>query len=188
MTHETSADPKQMWQGQRREHPAMRLEEIRLKVQAVQAKVRRNLMISFGVSLLLLVLCFVAIRGITYTPVRLITGAMMLLTVVIGYIAYSKFWPATVSAPDNAAKGCLEFYRRELEAEYQLIALTWRLLVPVAAFGFMTWSAFFRTSPLVPRILFSALLVVIFVLRRYEVRKFKNKVAALDDFKKEIAQ
>jgi len=188
MTNETANDPKQVWQGQSREHPVMHVEEIRLKVQAVQAKVRRNVVISLAAGLLLLLLCGVAIRGITSTPVRVITGAMMLLTVVIGYLAYSRFWPQAASAPDKAAKGCLEFYRRELQAEYQLIAITWRLLVPVAAFGFMTWSAFFRTSPLVPRILFSSLLVVVFILRRFEVRKFRNKVAALDEFQKEIPQ
>ena len=64
MMRETPAnDPRLMWQSQRRDHPVMSVEEVRVMAQKVHAKVRRNLIIAFVLGLLLLVLGTLALAS-----------------------------------------------------------------------------------------------------------------------------
>jgi len=181
-------DPRMMWQSQRREHPGMPVEEVRIRAQIVHAKVRRNLLVAFVVGLLLLVLCTVLIVNRLSTPVRVLTGAMMVLTLVIAYKAWYRIWRPHTLSPDAALKGCLDFYRKELQAQYRSVALTWRFLVPTVFFAFLTWNAIFTTRAVVPRVLLSSVLVLTFFIRRREVRKFKHELARLDEFDKGNSQ
>jgi len=189
MTHEASADQlRLMWQRQRREHPVMSMEEVRTRAWAVQAKVRRNLVVALVFGVFLLALCAFAISWLPGTPLRLIASAMMAVTVTVGYKAWKRTWPAHTLSPDAALKGCLEFYRQELEAQYRSAALTWRFLVPIVILTFMMWNVVLSTNPLIPRILLPGVLVLIFVMRRYAVRKFRQKLAAVDEFEKDYSQ
>ena len=181
-------DPRLMWQSQRRDHPVMSVEEVRVMAQKVHAKVRRNLIIAFVLGLLLLVLGTLAIAGGLATSLRVIIGAMMVVTVVAGYKAWYRIWPLHTLSADAALKGCLDFYRKELEAQYRSIALTWRFLVPAVVFTFLIWNAIFTTSALVPRILLPSVLVLTFFARHREVRRFKHKLVRLDEFERENLQ
>jgi len=181
-------DPRLMWQSQRRDHPVMSVEEVRVMAQKAHAKVRRNLIIAFALGLLVLVLGTLAIAGGIATSVQVTIGAMMVVTVVAGYKAWYRIWPLHTLSPDAAFKGCLDFYRKELEAQYRSIALTWRFLVPAVVFMFMMWNAIFITDPLVPRVLLPSALVLTFFARHREVRKFKHKLARLDEFERENLQ
>ena len=185
---EPGSDPKIIWQSQTTDHPRMSVEDVRVRAQIAHAKVRRNLVVAFVVGLLLLALCTLVIVNRLSAPVRLLTAAMMLLIVVIAYKAWYRIWRPHTLPPDAALKGCLEFYRKELQAQYRSIALTWRFLVPTVFFAFLMWNAIFTTRALVPRILLPSVLVLIFFVRRREVRKFKHKLARLDEFEKENSQ
>ena len=189
MTDETLAnDPRLTWQKQRREHPVMPVEEVRIKAQAVQAKVRRNLVVAAVVGVLLLAVCTIALVESYYTPVKAIAAAMMVVTVAIAYQAYHRVWRLHTLPPDAALKGCLDFYRKELKAQYRSAALTWRLLAPVVAFTFLMWGAFFRTSSLLPKILLSSVLVLVLIVRQYEAQKLRRRLANLDEFEKDTSQ
>ena len=189
MMGETPAnDPRLMWQSQRRDHPVMSVEEVRVMAQKVHAKVRRNVIIAFVLGLLLLVLGTLAIAGGLATSMQVIIGAMMVVTVVGGYKAWYRIWPLHTLSADAALKGCLDFYRKELEAQYRSIALTWRFLVPAVVFTFLIWNAIFTTSALVPRILLPSVLVLTFFARHREVRRFKHKLVRLDEFERENLQ
>jgi hypothetical protein len=181
MSGETLAnDPKQLWQSQQREYPIMTLQEIRTKTRIVQAKIRRNLILAFAVGLLLLVMSTIAILNVGYTPARVVTAAIMAMAVAHAYTAYRRMWPLHALSPDAALQGCVEFYRRELKAQYRSAALTWRFLVPIAVFALLSWNAIFRTSALLPKVLLPSVLIAILIVRRYEVRKLRGKLTALD--------
>jgi glucan phosphoethanolaminetransferase (alkaline phosphatase superfamily) len=186
MMEETRAnDVKLIWQRQRREHSMMSAEEVRVKAEAIQAKVRRNLVVAFVLGVLVLVFCTIAIAELNNIPRRLIAAAFIVLTCVIAYRAYDRLWSPPALSPSVALNACLEFYRAELKAQYRSIALVWRFLVPVVLFAFLTWNALFRTSPLAPRLALPAVLILILCGRRLAVRKFKQKLSALDEFEKE---
>jgi phosphoglycerol transferase MdoB-like AlkP superfamily enzyme len=177
-------DLKLMWQSQTREYPIMSAEEIRIKARTAQAKIRRNLIIAFGLSIVLL---FLSVMGILEqnTPRRLVAAAFLVLTCVLAYRAYARLWSRSTLSPNVALHDCLEFYRRELGAQYSSLAIVWRFLVPIILFSFFSWNALLRTSPLVPRITLPSALALILIVRRHEVRKFRQKLAALDEFERE---
>ena len=182
MDGSSANDLRMVWQSQTREYPIMSVEEIRVKARAAQAKVRRNLITAFALAIFLLFLCVLAILGLNNTPRRVVVAAFIVLTCTIAYRAYSRLGSRATLSPNIALNDCLDFYRRELRAQYSSLALIWRFLVPVVLFVFFSWNAFLKTSPLVPRIALPALLVLILILRRQEVRRFKQKLAALDEF------
>ena len=93
MMEETRAnDVKLIWQRQRREHSMMSAEEVRVKAEAIQAKVRRNLVVAFVLGVLVLVFCTIAIAELNNIPRRLIAAAFIVLTCVIAYRAYDRLW------------------------------------------------------------------------------------------------
>jgi uncharacterized membrane protein len=186
MTEETSAnDLKLIWKSQRREHSTMSAEEVRIEAEAIQAKVRRNILVAFILEVLVLLICTIAIAMLNNTPIRVIAVAFIVLTTVIGCRAYDRLWSPPVLSPAVALNDCLEFYRTELEAQYRSIAIVWRFLLPIALFLFLTWNALFRTSPMVPRLALPAVLILILFGRRLAVRRFRQKVSALHEFEKE---
>ena len=95
--------------------------------------------------------------------------------------AYDRLWSRSSLASDAALSGRLEFYR-QLGNQYRALAVIWRLLIPVVLFAFFSWNAFLGTSALLPRILLPSVLLLILFFRRLELRKYKQKLATLDEF------
>jgi len=182
MTDKTPDAPEVgMWKSQRREHPVMSVEEIRLRVWTVQAKVRRNLIFASILGVLFLVFCAIAFANISYTSGRVILVVMMALTIPIAYRARRRLWPLHQLSGDTALKGCLDFYRTALEAQYRSRSLTWTFLVPIVVFSFFEFRGVVSVSATVWRIAFSALLIAVLVVRRVETRKLRHELASLED-------
>jgi hypothetical protein len=178
-------DPRILWQSQRTEHQAMSIEDVRAKADKVQAKVRRNLFVTFALALLLSPLF---IQVVLHLPIRgrIIASAVMALTLFAAYTTYNRLWRPQIVLPDMAMKGCLEFYRTELVSEYRSIALIWRFLIPTVIFLFVMWGAIFDRSRLSGRVILSTALILILLMRRLEFRKLKQKLATLDQFESEL--
>ena len=184
--HDTPAnDPRLIWQGQETEHRFVSVEEVRLQAQMARQKVWRNLVVASVLAFLLLLLCSLALINFSGTPVRMIASAMMLLTVVVVCKAWYRIWPLHTLSPNVALIGCVEFYRKELLAQYRSAAITWRLVVPVVIFAFLMWNALFRTNPLVPKILLPSVLVLVFFVRRRNGRELQRKLSVLDGLETE---
>jgi len=185
--HTPANDPRLVWQGQGRERPLISVEELRLIAQIAGRKMWRNLVIASALTLLLLVMCSLALISFSSTPVRMLAAAMMLLTVVVVCKAWYRMWRHTLS-PNVASAGCVEFYRQELLAQYRSAAITWRLIMPVVIFAFLMWNAVFRTNLFVPKILLPSVLVLLFFVRRRNVRQLKRKLSILDTVEEKNSQ
>jgi hypothetical protein len=186
MTHDNAIDAARIvWQSQRREHPVMSVEEIRMKAQAVHAKVRRDLVVGLAIAALLSSFCITIAVHAGNVTFRLISGAMAVVTLYIAYTAFRRFWPAHALSPNAAVQGCVEFYRSELQAQYRSVALWWRFLAPLVIFAFIQWNALVRTSAIVPRAALPFVLVLILVLRRRVARTFRQKISALSSFEQQ---
>jgi hypothetical protein len=89
------------------------------------------------------------------------------------------------SQENLASAGCLDFYRKELKAEYRSLQLTWRLLVPIVAFVYLIWDGILRGTPIVARIVLPPLLIFILFVRWRDRRNLKERLLALDAFERE---
>jgi hypothetical protein len=178
-------DARIVWQSQRREHPVMSIEEIRMKAQAVHRKVRRDLVVGLAIGFLLFAFCITIAVQSGNTAFRLICGAMAAVSIVIIYTAYKRYWPLHALSPNAAIQGCVEFYRSELQAQYRSVALWWRFLAPLVIFAFIRWNSLVRTSAIVPRAALPFVLVLILVLRRRVARTFRQKISALSSFEQQ---
>ena len=174
-----------VWQSQRREHPVMSIEEIRMKAQAVHVKVRRDLIVGLAIAVVLSSFCITIAVHAGNTTFRLIAGAMAAVTIFIAYTTYKRYWPVHKLSPNAAVNGCVEFYRSELLAQYRSVALWWRFLAPLVIFAFIQWNALVRTSAIVPRAALPFVLVLILVLRRRVARTFRQKISALSAFEQQ---
>jgi hypothetical protein len=163
----------------------MSSEEIRMRADVVQSKVRRNLITAFSIGLLVLVLSGIFIGKSPSTPLRILVAALMLLTLEVIYKTYSRMWRRHRLSPDVAFQGCLDFYRKELESQYQALQLTWMFLVPVVVFAFLMWNDLLRVNAPYIRTLLPILLLAILFERRREARKINRRLAGLDAFEKE---
>jgi hypothetical protein len=189
MTSETPVNgPKSIWQNQRREHPVMSLEEVRVKAQDVQEKVRRNLMVVFVLVALVVPLGAGMILMFSSIPMRITAGAIVLLTVTGGYSAYRRLWSRRTLSPDVALQGCVDFYRNALKAQYRSLQLTWAFLMPVLIFGFFTFRFPIPHNPRLMKIVLTAALAAIIFERRREARKINRKLEGLAAFEKELSQ
>src|SRR5262245_13433988 len=95
----------------------MSVEEIRFRAQIVQAKVRRNLIVASGLGVLLLGLGITTIIHIGDSRARIVAAAVIALTVSFAYTVYRRISPLHSMVPTAGLKGCIEFYRNELEAQ-----------------------------------------------------------------------
>jgi hypothetical protein len=178
-------DPRLIWQGLRREHAIMSVEEVRSKAQAVEARARRTLFVAMSVGAVVVGLSGLVVFRTGMTPVRWIAGGIMAVTVISVYQAYSRIWSRHSLTPETAVAGCIDFYRQELTAQYNSLQLIWRLMLPLVVFTFLLWSAVFHTSRFVPRYFLFAVLLVILVERRREAGRVRRKLAELAEFEKE---
>lgn len=161
----------------------MSAEEIRLKAQAAHWKAGRNLIVALAMCSLLLILSS-AVAISSYRPqVRAIAAAIVVLTATVAYSAYHRLKASYMSSADAGLKGCVDFYRKELKAQYRSAALMWKLVAPLAIFTFLSWRD--RTNPYIPRIFLPSVLILILVVRRLQTRKVRQQLVALDEFEKE---
>lgn len=108
----------------------MSAEEARLRAFALQTKIRRNLIVTIVTGFVLLVASAMLIVRQRSWPTRGIPGILIVMIVIIINRAYRSFWsPDTL--PDTAtSSACVEYYKRELTAQYRSVAVTWRRIVP----------------------------------------------------------
>ena len=185
MTSKLPDDLSVIWQNQGRDHTTIPEEEVRAMADEFQTRVRRNLILAFVLSLVLLVLCAIALVKIRYVSARVIVVALMILISAITHKTYKKIlWPQIVS-PDMGLSACLAFYRKELGVQYRTFVLKWRLVVATVLFLWLTWNSLVVRSRLVLRIVLPSLLVLIFFIRRREAQQLKHEFAALNAFEKE---
>lgn len=180
-------DPRQIWQSQRRENESMSVEEVRLRAFALQTRINRNLIVTISVGFLVLVLAALMITRLPYTSPRVITAILMVLIVITINRAYRAFW-SPEDLPEDATPGaCLEFYRRELTAQYNAVALTWRRLLPeIALFVVVlriSMVATFRFDGV--RLLLPVFLALILSGRYWKARQLKKELDKLTAFDKE---
>ena len=178
-------DPQSMWQGQRKEHPIMSLEEVRTKAGEVQSKIRRNLIVAYALGCSVLVLGTIVVFRGGNIYMRLSEAAITILTQVGVYTAYRRMWSRKALAAENAERGCLDFYRQEIKTQYRSLQLTWGYLITVLVFAFLTVPIAVRGYPRLPKIVVSIVLLLILFERHREARKFNQKLSALASFETE---
>jgi hypothetical protein len=178
-------DPRLIWQKQRREHSSMSIEEVRLRAYGLQTKIHRDLVVTIAVGFCALVLTAMTIMKQPFTPTRVILVLLMALIVITINRAYRVFWSPAALPPDATPSACVDFYRRELTAQYQ--AVTWRRLLPeiilfsvVLRISFMTNLRFEAARYLLP-----IFLLLILFGRYWQARKLKREIGALSTFEKE---
>src|SRR5262245_52904355 len=184
ITEKPPEDPRLLWQSQKREYPMMSLEEVRASVQAAQSKIRRNIIATFVTGGLILAVSVIVIVNIPTTPARGVGAGMIALTLALAYLLYSRMWARRPASLEASVKGCVRFYRKELEAQYRSVQLTWRLFVALAVFAFLTSNAVLRSNPLVPKIIVLSVLIVSVIVRHKEKREINRRLTALEAFEK----
>jgi hypothetical protein len=184
ITENPHEDPQLLWQSQKKEYPMLSIEDIRSRVQAAQVAIRRNQIVTFVIGGLLLAVSVVAIVNIPRASARTIGAGIIMLTLVLAYLIYSRMWARHAPSLDASVKGCISFYRKELEAQYRAVQLTWRLLVALAVFAFLTSNAVLRSNPLIPKILVLLVLILSVIVRHKEKREINRRLTALEAFEK----
>jgi len=184
MNDGTVLDPRLIWQSQSREYAVMTLEDIQNKANAVHARIRRNLVLTFFIGIAVLALCAITIATVPMTGFRVITGGIMFFVVLIARNAYVRLG-ASKNLPQRAGSSTsLDFYRHELWLQYRAVYVRWRLLVPLVIFLWFSWKSFESVySYQVMRIVLPAVLVAVFFIRHLEIRKMRQEMSALDDFR-----
>jgi hypothetical protein len=177
-------DARLIWQSQSREYSAMTLEDIQNNATAVRARIRRNLVLTFLVGIVVLALCAITIATIPITGVRVITVGIMFFVVLIVRNAYLRLGAANDLPRRAALDACLDFYRHELWLQYRAVYVRWRLLVPLVIFLWFSWKAFDAVySYQVMRVILPAVLVAVLFIRHFEIRKMRHEMSALDDLR-----
>ena len=175
-------DARLIWQSQSREYSAMTLEDIQRKAAAVHARIRRNLVLTFLIGIVVLALCAITIFTIPITAVRVITAGIMFFVVLIAGNAYVRLGASTKLPQRAALSACLDFYRHELWLQYRAVYVRWRLLVPLVIFLWFSWKSFDSVySYQVMRIVLPAVLIAVLFIRHIEIRRMRREIATLDD-------
>ena len=187
MNPHPESDPKLIWQNQVKEPASMSVEEVRVKAFMMQTKVQRNLVATIVFGIVLLMLSTVAVFRLPSTSPRVVTGAMMLLISLVIYRAYRAFWAPQTLPADAAPGACLQFYRKELTAQYRAVAFVWWRAIPeVVLFGLIiriAISGAFRYEA--ARIILPALFGLLLFARYWKGRNLKRELDSLDALEKE---
>ena len=178
-------DVRNVWQSQQREHPVMSIEDIRTRAHLAHLKAQMNFIVAIVLGLVLASFCLTIIINGGALWFRLIAAGFVLVSGILAYTTYKRFWPLHTLSSSAAIRGCVDFYREELNAQYRSVALWWRFLVPIIIFAFIRWNSLVRTSALVPRTALPFLLIFILVVRRQVARTFRRKIDALAEFEEE---
>jgi hypothetical protein len=180
-------DPKAIWQNQEKEHPSMSVEEVRVKAYLMQTRIHRNLIATIVVGIILLTLSAAVILKVPSTSPRVVTIALMALIALVIFRAYKAFGSPETLPPDAAPSACLDFYRRELTAQYRSISFVWWRLIPdLVLFGFIIRIAIYGAFQYeIARIVLPVLFGLLQVARYRKSRQLKRELGSLDAFAKE---
>jgi hypothetical protein len=165
----------------------MSAEEIRVRAYGLQTKIQRNLIIAIALGFVLLVASAMMIMSQRGLATRGIIGVLIVFLVIMINRAYKAFWSPDALPEDAAPSACLDFYRRELTAQYRAVTPTWRRELPqIASLGLIVWLSF-RATFRFPHV--SVLLPVVWALiifsRYWDARRLKRELETLDSFQKE---
>jgi hypothetical protein len=165
----------------------MSIEDVRTKVREAQSRIRRNLIVTLLTGALILGVSGVALVMIPRTSARIIAAGMIAATVLVAYLIASRMWSRGAAPADATARGCLDFYRKELEAQFRSLQFTWRLFLILAVFAFLTSNSVFRPDPTVPKVVIVLVLILSLIARQRERRNIGRKIASLEAFEKETS-
>lgn len=113
-------NPKKIWQKQPKEAPTMTLEMIRQRASESRSKTRRELFGSIATVLIVVAICGFGIYHASSAVVRLVFVAAIVWVLAGQGLLHRGMWSASGPA-DATLKTGLEFYRRELERQQDLI-------------------------------------------------------------------
>jgi hypothetical protein len=180
-------DPRSIWQSQGKEHSAMPVEEIRLRAFTMQTKVRRNLVVTMGFGSVLLILSAVAMTRMPNSMSKWITALVMLLILTLIYRAARIFRSSESLTQDAGLNACLDFYRRELTAQYRAAGGSWTTFtLEIVLFLLAVWVSIHAALRYdAARILLPALFGFGLLARFLKARKIKRELHQLDEFGKE---
>jgi hypothetical protein len=184
MTHESPPpDAKQIWQSQRREHPIMSIEEVRIKANMAQMRVRRNLIAVLVFATVLLIFGTIAI--VQLPGARPIVVSMMVIVLIVAFQAYRRVSSSQPLPADAALTACTAFYRKELESRAIPPSSLILTLIIYGWAAFVSWNIWAHgIGPLGVRILVPFLLGLSLFLRLREAHRIKKELKALDEFQK----
>jgi hypothetical protein len=198
MENDSSAnDPRKIWQNQPKETSTVTLKLIRMKVQDLHAKSRRNMLGIWAGPL--------AVGGLSAYGIKLVHGSFPVLEVAFvvaivwslaGVYFFNRGMRSTAMPGDAALSTGLEFYRRELERHRALYGrlLLWSF-APIA----LSLAAFILFLVMVSRgkmgelakgmpffILIAIWIGAYFVIRRANWRELQREIDDLKDIESQI--
>jgi hypothetical protein len=188
-------DPRKIWQDQPKEISTVTLKMIRMKVQDLHAKTRRNML---GIWAGPLVVGFFSAYGIKLVhgvfPVLEVAFVVAIVWSLAGVYFFSRgMWSAAMPG-DAALSTGLEFYRREIERQRALHGrgLLWSFGPIVLALGaFILLGVIVAGVKIFPNgmpflILVAVWFVAVFVIRMEGRRELQREIDDLKDIESQV--
>ena len=188
-------DPRKIWQDQPKEISTVTLKMIRMKVQDLHAKTRRNML---GIWAGPLVVAFFSAYGIKLVhgvfPVLEVAFVFAIVWSLAGVYFFSRgMWSAAMPG-DAALSTGLEFYRREIERHRALYGrvLLWSLgPIVLALAAFILFSVIVVGGKIYPNGMPFLILVAVwfgayFVIRMRGRRDLQREIDDLKDIESQI--
>jgi hypothetical protein len=180
-------DPQKIWQSQSTQDRSMPLEEIHRRAQALQTRVHRNLIVTITTGFVVLVLSAILLTRFRFTSPGSVVAILMVLIVITISRAYKAFWTPDKLPPEATPDACLNFYKRELTAQYRAVALNVpQMLLEITLFAVIlriSFVAMFRFDAI--RILVPLMLAAVLIGRYWKARKLKRELNELTIFESE---
>jgi hypothetical protein len=188
-------DPRKIWQDQPKEISTVTLKMIRMKVQDLHAKTRRNML---GIWAGPLVVGFFSAYGIKLVhgvfPVLEVAFVVAIVWSLAGVYFFSRgMWSAAMPG-DAALSTGLEFYRREIERHRALYGrvLLWSFgPIVLALAAFILFSVIVVGGKIYPNgmpflILVAIWIVAYFALRMRARRELQREIDDLKDIESQV--
>jgi len=117
-------DIKNLWQKQEVENMRMSIDELRRKASAFQKRIRRRNVREY-VAAILVIVAFSWMFAASHRVVpRIACGLIVIATFWMVYNLYSRGTARALTA-EMGSTSCIEFYRRELERQRDLLRSIW---------------------------------------------------------------
>lgn len=182
--------PKKVWQNQPQEAPTMTLEMIRQRASESRSKTRRELVGSMATVLIVLGVSAFGIEHTSYAVARLVFALAIAWALAGQILLHRGMWSASQPADGNLKTG-LEFYRRELERQQDVIGrvLRWSFGPVILSIGtlivVLVQMATGLSLPIRSVAPFASIFVIwivaFFVRRSRGQRKLRGEIDALND-------
>lgn len=182
--------PKTVWQNQPMEAPAMTLEIIRQKASESRSKTRRELFGSIAMVVIVIAISAFGIHHASNAVFRLLFVFGIAWVLVGQGLLHGGMWSTSPPA-DATLKTGLEFYRRELERQQDVIGriLRWSFGPVILSIGtlilVLVEMAIGRSLPIRSVMPFTALFVIwiiaYFVRRSRSQSKLRREIEELSD-------